>query len=129
MMVVNMAVWGGVGGDPPIHFFFVGFRKGICELCFHCCWYVVFFCFFGGGEREHAKKGVLAKKWIITKIICFHSKTVLLVLTLCGLKYFFSCVKSRVIKFWLFNYSYKKFYIFIFFTKETFAAEGLDSSS
>ena len=30
--------------------------------------------------QKHAKKGVLAKKWAINKIICFHSKIVLLVL-------------------------------------------------
>ena len=46
-------------------------------------------------EREHAKKGVLAKKLAINKIICFHSKKVLLVWfnfvikSLCFAKIFF----------------------------------------
>ena len=35
-----------------------------------------------GGGGEHRKKGVLAKNWAINKLICFHSKTVLLVLLL-----------------------------------------------
>ena len=57
------------------------------DLCFHSKtvflvfksdMIVVGMVFFGGGE-EHAKKGVLAKKWAMNKIICFHSKTVLLV--------------------------------------------------
>ena len=44
-------------------------------------WYGVW-----GGRGGHAKKGVIIKKGTINKIICFHSKTFLLVLKITSLQ-------------------------------------------
>ena len=65
----------------------VGFG-GVCIvlLIFKSDRIVVGMVFGGGGEGICGKGSVLAKKWAINKIVCCHSKTVLLVL---GKKYLY----------------------------------------
>ena len=49
-----------------------------------------------GVEVEHAKKGVIAKKEAMNKNICFHSKTVLLVIFILSFIAFFFNLLSRI---------------------------------
>ena len=93
---------GEVGGSPPLpgvppHSFLTKTVSlvslevyNLKSLCFTSRSFLVCLC--------DAKKGVLAKKWTINKIICFHSKTVLLVL-----KKFQTFYKGFILRFSLIN--------------------------